>query len=154
MKNQFTKGAVQLLDKQTDNTINQNHSESAEEKSEKRIISKVKRFMKKVPLSEYSLIMNSALKAGKEVAPIAAKAVYDAVGYFGKASTGTPIKPLHGIAKVNAIHACLGHGSLASGGKGIEGGKATLESIQAAIEIGFPLFAAAFEAICIFRTNK
>lgn len=142
------------MDKQTDNTINQNHSEFAEEKNKKRIISKVKRFMKKVPLSKYSLIMNLALKTGKDVSPFAAKAVYASTGYFGKASTGTPIKLLHGIAKDNAIHACLGHGSLASGGKGIEGGKATLESIQAAIEIGFPLFAAAFEAICIFRTNK
>ena len=141
------------MDKQTDNTINHYHPEVTEEKNKKRVVSKAKGFVKKVPWREYLSIMNLALKAGKEVAPFSAKAVYASVGYFGKASTGTPIKPLYGIAKDNAIHAWLGHGSLVSGGKGIEGGKATLDTIQAATEIGVLLCAAAFETICIFRTK-
>lgn len=153
MNKKIMKGAVCLLDKQTDNTINQNHQEFTDGKNKRRIISKAKRFVKKVPWSECLSIMDLALKTGKDVSPFAAKAVYAGTGYFGKASTGTPIKLLHGIAKDNAIHACLGHGSLASGGKGIEGGKATLDTIQGAIEIGVPVCAAVFESICIFRTK-
>ena len=141
------------MDKQTDNTIIQNHQEFTDGKNKRRIISKAKRFVKKVPWSEFSSLMNLALNTGKEVAPIAAKAVYAGAGHFGKASTGTPNKELYGIAREKAIYACLGHGSLASGGKGIEGGKATLDTIQATVEIVIPLVAAAFETICIFRTK-
>lgn len=40
------------------------------------------------------------------------------VGKFGKASTGTPIKMLHGAPKTNAIYARLGGGAKSIGGKG------------------------------------
>lgn len=49
------------------------------------------------------------------------------VATFGKASTGRKISGLHGAARTNAVLACLGGGSLDSGGKGMEGGKEVLK---------------------------
>lgn len=141
------------MDRQTDNTINQSHTEITEAKTKKKFLYNAKVKAKTIPWSNLISLVNLSYKTGKYVSPIAVKAVYAGAGHFGKASTGTPMKWLHGIAKENATYAWFGHGSLASGGKGIEGGKNTLYTIQAGIEIGFPLFAAALEALCIFHTK-
>lgn len=56
-------------------------------------------------------------------------AAYAGVMRFGKASTGTAIRNLNGIAKDNATLAWFGHGSKASGGFGMAGGKVVLAGI-------------------------
>ena len=56
---------------------------------------------------------------------------------FGKASTGTAISELRGIAKINAQKARLGGGAKSVGGRGIAGGEAFLAIIGPIAEISF-----------------
>lgn len=56
---------------------------------------------------------------------------------FGKASTGTAISELRGIAKINAQKARLGGGAKSVGGRGIAGGEAFLSIIGPIAEISF-----------------
>ena len=56
---------------------------------------------------------------------------------FGKASTGTAISKLRGIAKINAQKARLGGGAKSVGGRGIAGGEAFLAIIGPIAEISF-----------------
>ena len=60
-----------------------------------------------------------------------AEAVYAAVGAYATASTGAAIAGLSGAAKQNATLAWLGGGALASGGRGVAGGKSMLTGIVA-----------------------
>lgn len=54
--------------------------------------------------------------------------VYELINTLGKASTGTPISSLKGVAADNATRAWLGGGPKASGGGGIELGNKVLKS--------------------------
>ncbi|WP_300595135.1 hypothetical protein [Microbacterium sp.] len=64
----------------------------------------------------------------------------------GIASTGTPVKTIHGAARYNAAYAILGGGTKANGGGGVAGGLASQVHIGkltgVAAELAYPLFAA------------
>lgn len=70
--------------------------------------------------------------AGAGVGRAAAYATFTGVARFGKASTGTPIARLAGIAASNATLARLGGGTLANGGGGAAAGSLVLTTIVAA----------------------
>lgn len=66
------------------------------------------------------LVVAHAAKAGS----------FRAVQTFGSASTGRPIKTLHGAAARNAAEAWFGRGSVAAGGGGRAAGKRMLDKIE------------------------
>lgn len=57
------------------------------------------------------------------------------VTQFAAASTGTAIASLHGAAATNAVFACLGGGSIASGGMGVAGGMAVLGTLTGVVAL-------------------
>ena len=79
----------------------------------------------------FAFSVTEGLAAGAVGGALSAFGAYTAAGLFAKASTGTAIAALHGIAAKNATLAFFGGGSLATGGLGIAGGTAVLGGIVA-----------------------
>ena len=73
------------------------------------------------------IITKFGIVAGVNISAFGKPALKKIVATFGKASTGRKISSLHGVTRTNAILACLGGGSLDSGGKGMEGGNDVLK---------------------------
>ena len=67
---------------------------------------------------------------------------------FGKASTGTTISELRGIAKINAQKARLGGGAKSVGGRGIAGGETFRAIIGPIAELGFVAATAIVIPLC------
>lgn len=70
-----------------------------------------------------------------EVGRLAAYGTLQGVSFLAAASTGTPIRELHGIARENAALARLGLGTRANGGAGVAGGRVVLAGIRLGAEI-------------------
>lgn len=90
------------------------------------------------------VLRNGALAIG--TGALVGVATYGGVAMFAKASTGTAIATLSGVAKKNATLAWLGGGSIKSGGFGMLGGKVILGGVVVTAIIGVSTVLAATKA--------
>lgn len=102
-------------------------------------------------ISGAEIVTRIGAVAGVGVSIFGESALKKIVTTFGKASTGKDISNLHGAAKNNAILACLGGGSLDSGGKGMEGGNAVL---KLCIPIGLTITGVSIASDLLLRRSK
>ncbi|MBH0098051.1 hypothetical protein I6E68_02720 [Salinibacterium sp. NSLL150] len=69
-----------------------------------------------------------------------------------KASTGTPIPLLRGVAQTDATHAAAGGGAKSAGGRGVEGGIKTLDQAELTAQLAvYGVKATAIVAAVIVR---
>lgn len=93
-----------------------------------------------------SLEIDKGLGMGLASGTLAAWGAYGSVGLLAKASTGTAISTLSGIAARNATLAWLGGGALSTGGFGIAGGTIALGGIMLGPALAVGGFALASKA--------
>ena len=97
--------------------------------------------MRQATLTANEVFQNGALSIG--TGALVGIATYGGVAMFAKASTGTAIATLSGVAKKNATLAWLGGGSIKAGGLGMAGGKIVLGGVVVTAIVGVSAILAA-----------